>query len=169
MGHCLPRGRPILIEPGVREKISEYVQNAQDNTNTVSEEQFRKILFKGRAVTAEQKRGLSVVPTAEVVTLSDADVMRTTVRYTQNYLQREGLSCARPDRTTVSRDTACKCPFMSYVWYIVNEAIASTLPATQKWNADATTYEFKSREVNAKAIFYKEDPNSFRRQKSRGQ
>lgn len=54
---------------------------------------------------------------------------------------------------------------MIFVWYIVCEALSSNLPATHKWNADATSYEFKSREINGKAIYFKENPESFREQK----
>ncbi len=96
--------------------------------------------------------------------LTDADTLRASKRYCRDYCQREGVARGKPDKTTAARDNACKCPFMSFVWYVVCEALSSKLPATHKRNADATTYEFTSREANGKVVYFKENPTSFKQQ-----
>ena len=50
---------------------------------------------------------------------------------------------------------------MSFVWC---EALSSKLPATHKLNADATTYEFRSREANGKVVYSKENSTSLKEQ-----
>jgi len=37
---------------------------------------------------------------------------------------------------------ACKCPLMSYMWYLICYTLSATLQACCKWNADASTFVF---------------------------
>jgi hypothetical protein len=164
LGHCLPQAHPIAVEPMLREKVHELVQTGQEEMATISEESFRGVLQKCRTATEYRKRGLSATPLEEIVRLTDADTLRASKRYCRDYCQREGIARGKPDKTTAARDNACKCPFMSFVWYVVCEALSSKLPATHKRNADATTYEFTSREANGKVVYFKENPTSFKQQ-----
>lgn len=43
----------------------------------------------------------------------------------------------------VAQLQACKDPFMSYMWYLICLACSGKLSASQKWNADATTFVFQ--------------------------
>ncbi len=43
---------------------------------------------------------------------------------------------------TEARVKATGCPYMSYNWYLVNYTYSAQLPATNKWNADGTTFVF---------------------------
>ena len=41
-----------------------------------------------------------------------------------------------------ARDASCKCPRMSFVWFLVCYLLSAFLPAENKWNFDCSTYVF---------------------------
>jgi hypothetical protein len=64
-----------------------------------------------------------------------------------NYVNKEFVQVRTQDMSTDARDKACKCPLMSYMWYLICFAVSGHLPPTHKWNADGSTYNF---EMNTK-------------------
>ncbi len=42
----------------------------------------------------------------------------------------------------MARASACLCPRMSYMWYLICYTLSRNLPSPYKWNADASTYVF---------------------------
>jgi len=45
---------------------------------------------------------------------------------------------------TDAREKSCKCPLMSYQWYLICMAMSNGLPAHRKWNIDASTFVFNT-------------------------
>lgn len=166
--HCLPGHHPEAIEPAIRDTIRNHVQEAQNNRNTVTDTQLRKILQKGITVSNGRKRSNSemsiAIASSAVIDISEADKLCVTAEYRRRYCEREQIAIGRPDKTTVARDNACKCPFSSYVWFILLEAVSSKLPASHKWNADSTTYPFESAEYNETVAFVKNAPGTLQKQ-----
>ena len=161
LGHCIPGGHPRKIEPSIREAIHEHVQQRQDSMNTITDKDIARSLHKGIVASTLRKRKLSaltlVETSAAVISLTNADTDMVSTRYLNKYCADEKMTVARSDKTTEARDNACKCPFLSYVWYVVCEALSAHLPASHKWNADGSTYEFTCSEKNIKSVFFREN------------
>ena len=86
-----------------------------------------------------------------------ADKLDTKVdpRTTTSFVKRFGLELGNKQAVDNSRVTACMCPLMSYVWYIICLAISGFLAPCCKWNADACTFVFHAKEtkgVNNKTV-----------------
>jgi hypothetical protein len=58
---------------------------------------------------------------------------------------KHGIVQNKPDVTTDARLSACMCPRMSYMWYLICWTLSRTLPGVLKWNADASTYVFEAK------------------------
>ena len=116
-----------VIEPAIREAIRTHVQCAQDNQNTLTDTQLRKMLHKGITVSNGRKRCNSEMSIAAArsadIDINEADKLRVTAEYRQRYCKREQIAIGRPNKANVARDNACKCPFSSYVWFIFLEAV----------------------------------------------
>ena len=55
-------------------------------------------------------------------------------RTEESYYKKYNIKETNSQAVTKARVDACKCPMMSYVWYLICVA-----PSHRKWNADATT------------------------------
>jgi hypothetical protein len=69
----------------------------------------------------------------------------------KNLCAREGITLHSPGAIQEAQIAACKDPFMSYHWYLICLALSDILPATNKFNIDATTYVFEEKGKGAKA------------------
>ena len=61
----------------------------------------------------------------------------------KKFLKSHGIKLNSVHSIQVAQLQACKDPFMSYMWYLICLACSGKLQASQKWNADATTFVFK--------------------------
>jgi hypothetical protein len=68
------------------------------------------------------------------------------------FIQSNGMAERAISGISDAQVNACKCPFMSYMWYLVNLAFANELPSTNKWNLDAITHCFEPSGKNGRAI-----------------
>jgi hypothetical protein len=63
-------------------------------------------------------------------------------KFYKRFKKRHNLKEETPDLSTAARDVSCKCPRMSFVWYLVCYLLSAFLPAVNKWNFDCSTYVF---------------------------
>ena len=61
----------------------------------------------------------------------------------KKFKKQQGIAASIPDMNTNARLTACQCPRMSFVWYLICWTLSKFLPGVCKWNADASTYVFQ--------------------------
>ena len=64
-------------------------------------------------------------------------------RTEESYYKKYNIKETNSQAVTKARVDACKCPMMSYVWYLICVALGNDLPSHRKWNADATTFVFE--------------------------
>jgi hypothetical protein len=88
-------------------------------------------LLNSEVVETNKRKG-RVDPSFETVT--DKTYLR--------FRKRHKVQCHLPDMCTEARFTACSCPRMSFMWYLICWTLSRFLPSTHKWNADASTYVF---------------------------
>ena len=124
-------GRPPLIDDEHMSNVASVLVKRRREVDEVPKEEFRRLLAEA-VVETERSRG-RVDPCFERLD------ERTEARYREKYHIQESKSQA----VTKARVDACKCPMMSYVWYLICVALGNDLPSHRKWNADATTFVFE--------------------------
>ena len=155
-GHFRKLGRPAFIDQSSISNIKQTIFKRTYEKNEMTVSELVKLCNEEQKETkrrridekfeSKKKRRKNVKLLCEPC--QDVDT-RTVMKLIKN----ENLLQRKIDfHVTKARDDACKCPFISYMWYLVCLAFSEHLPSTNKWNADGTTYVFCSSETKKEKI-----------------
>jgi hypothetical protein len=112
------------------EEISKQVMIARHNSAPIKDSALRVLINDGYQKTA--------IDRGKVDPFFEGVCNRTYIKI----IEKHGFLLRSDYCIQQAQVDACKCPYMSYHWYLICLALGNHLPAAYKTNIDATTYVF---------------------------
>lgn len=142
-------GRPEMLLPSEQMLIGQKVQDAIDQEGAqLDRGDVKKLIFEG-ALRSKQLLG-------NKINSAWTEVHENTV---DAFVKKHGIKLQVPDLHTEARNVACKCPRMTFVFFLQVYTFSRFLPAVRKWNFDGVTYVFEAVQAGAKFASLKETSN----------
>ena len=133
-------GRPEIVDPHEWQEVATEICNRRKDIDEIPFSEVNRLINKA-AIRSNRKVGR--VDSNLILHGLSASAIR-------EYLKRHRVQVRPTENSNAARVSSCLCPLMSYMWFLICYVFCGTLPATNKWNADATTYVFEPRLKNQK-------------------
>ena len=132
-GTTKERGRwAMASKPSQLKAIKEELTVMRSNLDECSYNNLRHLISEQDRVD-KRKRGI-IHP--------EDDGKLVSHEVANGFIKRHKLDVGTKQACKDASVKACKCPLMSYMWYLICYTLSATLQACCKWNADASTFVF---------------------------